>query len=58
TEVPEEPTCSNGLPGVQLSSVCCAAFCGTCGGQGCADIPNGEVGAGCFRILSSVVTHL
>ena len=42
TEVPE-PTCSNGLPGVQNDRFCCEAQCGACGGYNCKRRPGGEV---------------
>ncbi|CAM9635574.1 unnamed protein product [Pylaiella littoralis] len=40
TAAPFEPSmCSNGIPGQQDGSVCCAENCGTCGGAGCGTIP-------------------
>lgn len=28
--------CSNGVPGVETTGICCKAGCGTCGGDGCS----------------------
>ena len=38
-----ETVCSNGLIGVERDHICCAAQCGTCGGDGCRDRPGGPV---------------
>eukprot|EP00903_Cladosiphon_okamuranus_P019705 g18107.t1 len=31
-----DETCEGGIPGIQVSDVCCPTSCGTCGGSGCA----------------------
>eukprot|EP00752_Nemacystus_decipiens_P013623 g12081.t1 len=37
-----EPTCSNGLPGIQSRGVCCPVACGRCGGIGCSQSGGGK----------------
>lgn len=41
--------CSNGLPGVEASSLdaCCVAECGTCGGIGCTPVNSTLTSADC-----------
>ncbi|CAM9838955.1 unnamed protein product [Ectocarpus fasciculatus] len=36
-----ESVCSNGVPGIEASGVCCEASCGQCGGSGCSSVGNG-----------------
>ncbi|CAN0043397.1 unnamed protein product [Ascophyllum nodosum] len=38
----DDPTCSNGFPGIQTRDVCCSAECGRCGGRGCGSLPGGD----------------
>lgn len=44
--IPEGPTCSNGIPGIENKNkngvACCDAGCGFCGGEGCHGFPGGR----------------
>lgn len=48
-------TCSNGLTGIEdeVNGACCVAACGTCGGEGCGNIPGLSGDDCCSTIITS-----